>query len=282
MMRRPAAVVCAAGALWLVVACLDVASPVKGITAISPVLLPTPSVVVGDDMRDTAGTIRPLSVVVYGPHGDTVTDALVKFFAIDSTGGLIVDSLSGQVHGHKISPTASVVARVTPASGSGSIQTLTVALPVVPVPDSATKDTNFTFVPSIGGSDTLGSVLISKPLTVTVDADTGVGVVVSVQSYPVLFTLTQPADSAQFNGPLVVLTNSAGRDTTVAVTNSSGQAQIYLRFRQTAVTPGQVGNLILHPDTVVVKVRVRYQNSFLNVTPADSFVIAVSATVSNP
>lgn len=274
MIRRPVVVLCGAGILWLAVACLDVSSPVKGISAISPVILPTPSVVVGDVMRDTSGAIRPLSVVVYGPNGDTVRDAIIKFFAIDSSHGLFVDSLTGAVRGDALSPTASVVARVTPASGSGLIQTLNVALPVVPVPDSAIRDTtDSTFVATVGQTDTLASPLISKPLIVTVKSAAGV----AVQSYPVIFKLTQPPDSAQFNGPLVVLTNSAGRDTTVGITNSSGQALIYLRFRQTAINPDQLGVLLLHPDTVQVKFLVRSKGDTLTkVTPSNTFVISVS------
>src|SRR5437868_855659 len=45
MMRRPVAVLATVGALWLLIACLDVSSPVSGILAITPVLLPTLPVV---------------------------------------------------------------------------------------------------------------------------------------------------------------------------------------------------------------------------------------------
>src|SRR3954466_7367762 len=101
MRQRPLTLLATVGALWLVVACLDVSSPVSGILAITPVLLPTPSVVVGDVSRDTPGAPAPLRVLAFGPHGDTLkaSDINVVFIAIDSTQQLTVDSLTGVAHG---------------------------------------------------------------------------------------------------------------------------------------------------------------------------------------
>ena len=273
MNGRSARVLAAACAGWLVVACLDVASPVKGISGISPVLLPTPSVVVGDSMRDTAGNVMPLHVLVYGPNGDTLPsrEFKVSFVAIDTSGGLIVDDTGG-AFGKNLSPTAQAVAQVSVQNGGGTIQALAVPLPVVPVPTSANRDSGFTFTPPFTATDTLSSTLISKPLTVTVFSGTST----PVQSYPVIFKIVQPPSRFQYNGPLVELTNSSGRDTTVAITGTSGQAQIYLRFRPSAATQDQLAQLNVTPDTVIVHFAVRYKGTPLSaVTPSDSFVILV-------
>lgn len=273
MIRRPARVIAAACAVWAVVACLDVASPVKGISAISPVLLPTPSVVLHDSMRDTGGRVMPLRVQVYAPNGDTLPSQQFKvtFVEIDTSNALILDDTGGVV-GKKISPTVQVVAKVTFLAGGGNIQTLSVSLPVVPQPTSATRDSDFTFTPPFSATDTLSSLLISKPLSVTVYSGTSA----PVQSYPVLFDRVVYPHRFQYKGHLVELTNGVGRDTTVAVTGSGGAAQIYLRFRPSAATADQLAQLDVTPDTVIVHVKVRYgESGLVPVAPSDSFVILV-------
>jgi len=274
MIRRSARVLAAACAGWLVVACLDVASPVKGISAISPVLLPTPSVVVNDTMRDIAGNVTPLHVLVYGPNGDTLPhdQFKVSFVAIDTSGNLIVnDTGLAYAKDDSLSPTAQVVAQVTMSNGGGTIQALAVPLPVVPVPAAANRDSGFTFQPPFSAADTLSSTLISPPLTVRVFSGTST----AVPSYPVIFTIVQQPNRFSYNGPLVVLTNSAGRDTTVGITGTSGQAQVFLRFRPSAATNEQLSALFSKPDTVVVRAQVRYRKGQVAVTPSDSFVILI-------
>jgi hypothetical protein len=271
MMRRPLAVLATVSALWLLVACLDVSSPVSGILAITPVLLPTPSVVVGDVSRDTTGAPAPLRVMAFGPHGDTLkdTDINVVFIAIDSTQQLTVDSLTGLAHGGSMpSSLARVVARVTPINGKGVIQTLSVPLPVVPKPDSATKDTDFTFTFDPGVTDTLSTALVSPAMNVTVKgtADT------TIQSYVVSYQIVRTPTSKD-GKPTVVIYDRSGNDSTVAVTGSGGIASRQLRVRVASVSDSL--RLGLVAETVVVKVHVRYQDKFLPVTPLDSFVIVL-------
>src|SRR5690348_17857906 len=109
MSRRPLRIVVAAGVAWVVVACLDVSSPVFGISSISTILLPSPSVIVGDSLRDTAGKVQPVAVTVYGPNGDTITDATIQFVAVDSTNRLRVNTATGFAAGFdSASPLAKV------------------------------------------------------------------------------------------------------------------------------------------------------------------------------
>jgi hypothetical protein len=268
-MRRAAKSIAAVAALWLAVSCLDIASPVPSIASITPVLLPTPSVVVNDVSRDTSGQVQPLRVFAFGPNGDTLRDVVVRFFAVDTTHGLHVDSVTGIASGDSLSPSAHVVARVTPSSGKGVIQTALVLLPVVPTPVSATKGADTVFQFDATATDTFSTTLLSPPLLVTVNghADT------TIQSYVVSYELVRLPPSK--NGePTVVLTNSSGRDSTVAITNTSGQASGYLRIRLQAIDD----NLRFGAtDTVVVKVHVRFRDLQLTVTPTDSFIVPVVA-----
>ena len=264
----------ALGALWLGAACLDIASPVTGIASITTVLAPIPSVTVGDDTQDTLGHVQPLRVYAFGPNGDTlrdVRDVRVVFFAVDSTRKLRVDSLTGIAHGDSLSPNAGVVARVSPASGKGTIQTLVVPYPVVPVPDSGKKDKDTLFAISTANlSDTLSAGLLSPPLSITVVGAGGA----PVQKYLVSFELLRsPRTRAGVSQPTIVLGDDGGRATSIDTTDASGRASRRLRIRLSAV---ESSLLTGGRDTAIVRVHVWYKGTNLPVTPADSFVVPVT------
>ena len=275
MTRRSLGAVAAVAAAWLAVACLDISSPVTGITAITSVLLPTPSVVVNDSLRDTLGQVQPLAVHAFGPNGDQLPDAdiIVRYFAVDSTHKLHVDSTTGYAWGDSLSPLARVVARVTPADGKGTIQTLQVPLPVVPTPVRATKGDSlidFPFDPTT--HDTLSSTVLSPTLDVKVvgNADT------AVQSYVVSYKIVRMPTSKFAGEPTVRILDRTGNDSTIAITSSSGIASRQLRVRVTAIP-----EVLLVPpatDTVVVQVRVLYQGRALPVTQTDSFKLVLRPT----
>jgi hypothetical protein len=275
MMRRPLAIITAAAALWIAVACLDISSPSGNIVAITTVLTPTPSVVVSDVSRDTLGQAAALQVFALDAKGDTIRDAVVRFFAIDSTHKLRVDSITGMATGDSLSPFANVVAHVTPANGKGTIQTPLVPLPVVPQPHSMTRanDTTFLFNVLSNGSavtDSFATTLLSPPLEVTVhgNADT------LVQSYVVSYEVVKMPKS-NGAGPTVVLLDRSGNDSTVAITNTSGMASRQLRIRPSAIFDA---NLLIGAvtDTAVVRIRVRYRGVDLTNSP-DSFVVTIHA-----
>lgn len=270
---RSLATVAAVGAAWLAVACLDISSPVTGIYSITSVLLPTPSVVVNDVLRDTLGQAQPLAVHAFGPNGEQLpnADIIVRYFAIDSTNGLHVDSITGVARGDSLSPLAKVVARVSPTNGKGTIQTLQVPLPVVPTPVRATKGDSlldFPFDPTT--VDTLGSGLLSPSLDVTVlgNADT------PIQSYIVSYKIVRMPTPEVTGEPTVRILDRSGNDSTIAVTSSSGVASRQLRVRLRAIPQPLL--LGAATDTVVVQVRVLYQGNPLPIT-SDSFRLVLRA-----
>ena len=276
MSRRSLGPVAAVAVAWLAVACLDISSPVTGITAITTVLLPTPSVVVNDVLRDTLGAPARLVVHAFGPNGDQLPDAdiTVRYFAIDSTHKLHVDSITGAASGDSLSPLAKVVARVTPVDGKGTIQTLQVPLPVVPTPDSASKTDaliDFPFDPAT--LDTLGSGVLSPTLDVKVlggSSDT------TVQSYIVSYRIVRMPTSKIAGEPTVRILDKTGNDSTIAVTSSSGIASRQLRVRLTAIPDVLRGPPAT--DTVVVQVRVLFRGQPLPVAPSDSFKLVLRPT----
>lgn len=266
-MRRPVRVLVAAGALWTAVACLEPSSPIQPIFSLTAVLLPFPSIAVHDSLRDTLGQAKPLRVVGFNAKGDTVDTTLytVSFLAIDTTNQLIVNDATGFARGDTLSPLAKVTATVTLKRNNKSIQTLQVPLPIVPKPDTAVRDTNFTFnwtAPAVP-TDTNNSGLISSPLNVTVYASTRDTVVPSwVVSYKIIYR--PPSANGQ---PTVVLYNPSGRDSTVAVTSTSGVASRQLRIRPSAFVSAS------QPDSVMVTVTVQYHGNPLPVLADDTFVI---------
>ncbi len=266
-MRRAAGVLATMVALWAATSCLDITSIVPQIGAITPVILPSPSVVIGDVSRDTAGNPAPLQVVAFDTKGDTLREVIVRFYAVDSTGGLTVDSITGVAHGVALSPSASVVASVRQANSVGGfVQTPTIAFPVVPVPGAAIRGPDTTLNYNVLATDSLSPQLLSPPLTVTVRAADTV-----VQKYVVSYQITQkPAAVTSTAGPTLVLRGN-GADSTVAVTNAGGQASLQVQVRPSALPES------LHTAgatfTAVVVARVQYKGNPLPMTPDSAFVI---------
>jgi hypothetical protein len=280
MIRRPLAACAAVVALWIAVACLDVSSPVTGIASITTVLLPTPSIVVGDTMRDINGKVAPLTVQAFAPNGDIVTNVVVSFTAIDTSYNLHIDNIDNSGFARSDSqfpsPLAKVVAQVMPANGKGVLQTLQVLVPIVPKPVSGIRsnDTTFVFQPFLAPTDTLNANLLSPPLSVTLygaTADT------TIQSYIVSYQIVQAPDS-NGNGPSVVFYNPSGNDSSIAVTNTSGIASRQLRIR-----PGALADSVFRAggvtDTIIVSVHVLYLGKPLPITKDSLFIIPVRANL---
>ena len=271
-MRRSVGVLGAMLTLWGATSCLDITSNVPQIASISPVILPWPSVVTGETLFDTTGKVAPIQIIALGTNGRPIPaqDLIVRFYAVDSTGKLKVDSLTGIAHGDSLSPSAAVVVSVRQANGVGGfIQTPTMALPVVPVPvaSSRSPDTTFEFDYNVLTTDTLSSGLLSPPLTVTVQATDTV-----VQKYLVMYQIVmRPPSVSSAAGPTLVLRGN-GADSTVAVTNASGQASLQLRVRPSALSQ----SLHMADSTftaVVVATVIRFGGDTLKMTPNDSFVV---------
>lgn len=269
--RRSVLALAAVGGVWITVACLDVSSPISGIASISRIITSAPSVVTGDSLRDTTGAATRLQVFAYGPTGDVVTDLVVRYYVIDTTHQLHVDSISGFVWGDTLSPNAAIFARVSPASGKGSLDTPLDTIPVVPAPAGATSDTNFTFLFDPGTTpDTNVAGLISLPFGVTLKANSGT----PVQKYLVGFDVVRaPAPKSSDVGPTVVLSSPLStNDSTYAISDASGRATLRLRVRKSALTGALLGGA---SDTAVVRFRVWLRGQTLPVTPSDSIIITV-------
>jgi hypothetical protein len=64
-------------------ACVDMSAP-KGAASISALLLPSPSVVVGDTMRDSTGAVGSLRVIAYDANNTPISGLETSFFVTDT------------------------------------------------------------------------------------------------------------------------------------------------------------------------------------------------------
>src|ERR1051325_4553974 len=110
------------------VSCLDMSSPSATVSSISTIRLPSPSVALGDTMRDSAGAVTPLRVAALNANGDTIQGATLTFFLLDRGAHV---SASGLVIGDSLT-TVRVVA------STGTLQTPPVSIPVTTAPAKVT------------------------------------------------------------------------------------------------------------------------------------------------
>ena len=115
MTLRPSSALLALMTLSAVVlACTEIPTGNDQILSFSVNPLPSPSVVVGDQLRDSLGVVRPITVTAFDFQGDTAVPPKIRFFATGR--GITVDSLTGVVTGDSVQTAARIIVAV------GSIQ----------------------------------------------------------------------------------------------------------------------------------------------------------------
>ena len=230
-----------AGAI-LLAACTDIPSGANDVLSFQFNPLPSPSVVVGDSLRDTLGVVRGITVRAFNFSGNEIDSPPVTFRAIDR--GIRVDSLTGVVRGDSIRTGARVVATLRALSGA-----VTIAV-------SQKPDTIF-------GSPARDSLLYSVLDTVNISPDVGVRVLTyspaatdsSVGSYLVSFRIVSPADTA-----LAKLVTESGGRSSLDTTNSSGIAGRRIKL--------DVSRLTNLNDSVIVQAFVKYRGVNVRGSPA--------------
>lgn len=169
----------------VLISCVELSGPGSGLSAISPVVVAWPSVVINDQLRDSLGVVTPLRVDVFDGDGNQVTDGEVRFIALDT--GLTIES-DGVVVGTRIRTSAArVVAQVR--RGGDVLQTPEVNIDVVPQPDSVSPANDTTFAARTFAL-TDPAAVTSDPLAVTVlSRATGVAGGVGVRSWIVRYDI---------------------------------------------------------------------------------------------
>ena len=219
-------------------ACHDVDTNPSTVNSIELVRLASPSVVVGDTLRDTFGVVQPLRGIAFNIQGDELPDVPIRFRALDS--GITVDSLSGILTGDTITDNA-----VRVVVDTRGLQTQPQTLFSVPRPDTVATVT-------LNGRDSVlytfsDTVIFSNNLTLKVlnEADTGL---VPVRAYIASFAIVSPVDTM-----LAQLVGDNSRTSFVDTTASDGTAGRRVRIRPPQLTQPT--------DSVIVLGTVKYRGS---------------------
>jgi len=194
----------------------------------------SPSVLLGDTLRDSLGRAAPLHVVVFNYKNDSIAGIPVSFLAVDSLGAVTVDPALGIVVGHQL---VSQVLVVATAAGLQSIaDTITVVdTPSVMVAEDSARDSiDFSFA---GG---LRDTLLTVRVRLVHQPDTA-----AVPKYAVHYTILHPAPYDNTDSTNVQLVKNSNVAQLVDTTDATGSTNLALRL-----TP------FTHPfnDSLVVQV----------------------------
>ncbi len=242
------------------VACIDMSAP-KGAASISTLLLPSPSVVAGDLMRDSNGVPAPITLVAYDAGGSPIAGLTSQFFFTDSvhyahlsTGNLLMGDSVGLAH---------IVGQI------GSVQTDVTPVTVTSAPDTffvQAKPDSILEPVGVDSSSSLGLAQLSVSLRSATQAP--------VAGFRVLYTLkSAPVSSPTASSPAVFLMGDASKGSLIDTTDVAGNAS-----RTLVVNVRNLGDLDLlagtKTDSAVVKAEVSYKGLPVKGSPI-TFVVPI-------
>ena len=229
-------------------ACTDVSGSSTSVLSIEFDTLQSPSVVVGDTLRDSTGAVIFPTVRAFNFKGAEITPVPVRFDSPDS--GVVVDSITGSIFGDSLRSTpARIVATV---GGLQAIQRVDLTLR----PDS---------IAGVHALDTLSYALldttvnVSKPLTVKLSH----GITPNdsaVKSYVVSFAII-----SQSNPQLGELVNDAGKPSVVDTTGTDGVAGRAIRLHPVFLTS--------NVDSIIVTATTKYRGAQVMGSPVRLVVV---------
>lgn len=235
-------VIGAALAASLAAACTDVSDNATTALSIELEPLPSPSVVVGDSLRDTTGVIAVPTVHLFNYEGDEIPPDAVRFYSADA--GVSVDSITGVITGDSLRSTP---ARIVAAVGSlQALQTVDVTLRPDSVAAVVARDT-------LQYSLTDSTLNISAQLTVKVTHGTPPADS-AVRSYIVSFLVVSGG-----NPDLAELVNGT-KASAVDTTDAGGVAGRAVRVRPVHLPTDGL-------DSVIVNATVKYRGTPVSGSP---------------
>jgi hypothetical protein len=245
-------------AVALGLACVDMTAP-KGPASISELRLPSPSLVVGDTMRDSTGTVAPLVITAFDANGNPAVAPGAQFFITDTTKASTL-ARSNLLIGNRLGSSI-IIGQL------GTLQTSPVNLPVTNRPAKLVKVS----------TDSLLMVLFSRDTTV----DTSVVVSLNVlsaqdsasQGIIVRYALARTLSPGNPSRPAVVIADANSKPGTVDTSSATGSSS-----RHILVFPAFLGDTALthgnKTDTIIVEARASYAKAELTNSPI-RFIIPV-------
>ena len=239
-------------------ACVDMSAP-DGAASISALQLPSPSVVVGDTMRDSTGAVAPLRVTAYDANSAPIEGLSTLFFIVD-TAKLAHIANSSFLVGDK-QGTVRVIGQVT------GVQTVPANVPVTVAPTKfalgTTKLPDTLVAPLKGSADTTTASTLSQAMVVTLK---GIGDTAAVGFIVKYELLSAPATKAGAATPAVLLRDDAGRASLVDTTDASGGASRNLIVKS-ALLADDALKTGAKTDSVVVRMSTFYKGKPVSGSP---------------
>ena len=238
--------------------CAETGTGPEEAAAIELAPFPSPSIVIGDTLRDAAGNVALIQAIVRNVRGDIIADAPVRFLYADypRDSALIVDS-TGLVRAVRV---ASGDARIAAQIG-GRLQVLR-KIVVTTRPDSIDSTSEpalfTTTLPDTGRVAANQNTSADLAITVRHKQDS---TVTPVNAWLVQFSIVRPANSANDSSAAVYLVDDAGRPSMLDTTNSSGIASRRVRIRAAQFPSGTT------PDSVIVQASASYRGVALKGSP---------------
>ncbi len=264
MMRSgPRVWVCAITCALSMAACAEVGLAPDVPAAIELTALPSPSVVLGDTLRNVAGVVTPVQAVVRNVGGDIIADAKIRYLYADYArdSALAVDSMSGIVRALRVSKASTGDGRLA-ARVSTSLQVLK-SLVITTRPDSVHREQLSlalftTTLPDTGRAAATTNTSASMAVVVRHLDSLGVK---GVNAWPVRFELLSPANATNDTTKSVWLVDDQGRASVLDTSDAAGIAGRKVRIRAAQFPAVGV------TDSVIVRAIVSYKGISLKGAP---------------
>jgi hypothetical protein len=261
-----------AAATALAVACAEVGTAPDVPAAIELPPFPSPSVVVGDTLRNEAGIATPIRATVRNSAGDIIAEATPTYIYADFArdGAFLVDSTTGIIVAAKAVPEGRIAARI-----GSSLQVLRTLIGTVK-PDTAIAGAApaalIVTLPDTGRARAQSNTTPELPVRVRNRAGT---TPVEVQGWLVRFQVIRPANLTNDTTAAVYLVDEQFRASTLDTTGANGQAARRVRVRAAQFPVAQGAARVT--DTVVVQATLTYKGR-----PVPGSPIRLVATVIRP
>lgn len=248
--RRRLVLVAAATAA---IACTEVGTDPSVAVSIAFDSLPSPGIVLGDTLRDSAGVVAPLRAFAFNAGGDSIPGAAIEYFAKVGTDTLRVEAASGIVVADSAFALRNVSVVLFPQVNGipGPQRTLALTLR----PDSIAPDGEADTLRYSTAADTGQNV--SAAVRAKVLHDSGGGATLPVRAWVVRFAV-EFRGVTQTDTTIVLLVNDQGTPSSIDTTDASGVAGRKVRLHAAPASAA---------DSVVVIARATYRGGALRGSP---------------
>jgi hypothetical protein len=251
-----------------VMACSDIfgSASRNTIASISALSLPSPTVVVGDVMRDSLGVPAPVTIVAFDADGNVVANQTPTFTILDATKSTLSTSLTIDQNGFVHGVTRDTVgARVFAGLGTLTAPAQRIFVSVAPTKAAKTVATlDINFDPQV--TDTLAQSNWSA-LGLTLTDGSGL----AAQGFVITYAITRFPTPLATGDTAAYLADDAGRASARDTTDIRGVASRRIVLRQSKLDTVAVRKG-LKTDTIVVRATVKYNGADIAGSPFDYVV----------